>query len=61
MNSEFTIILEIEAKLIINTTIAFIDNDVSIATFLTLLNDVIFSIAIDVLRTGRASETVAIV
>ncbi len=49
MNFEFTIILEIEVKLIINITIVFINNDVFIAAFSMLLNDVVFSIVIDIL------------
>ncbi len=61
MNSEFIIILEIEVKLIISIIIVFINNDAFIIVFFILLNNIIFNIAIDVLRTGGTNETVVIV
>jgi hypothetical protein len=47
--------------LIINIIIAPTNNDVSIATFSTLLNDAIFNIAIDILQTKGANEMVIVV
>ncbi len=61
MNSKFTITLEIEVKLIINITIVLINNNISIVTFSTLLNDVVFNIATDVLQTGRTNEAVVVI
>ncbi len=61
INFEFTIILEIEVKLIADIIIIFIDNNVFIITFSISLNDVIFNIAIDILRIEGTNKVVVIV
>ncbi len=55
------IILKIEVELIINIIIVFIDNNVFIVVFFILLNNVVFNIAMDILRIKGANEAVVVV
>jgi len=61
MNFEFIIILKIEVKLIINIIIVSTNNNAFIATFSISLNDVIFNITINILRTEETNETVVVI
>jgi hypothetical protein len=59
VNSKFTIIPKIEAKLTSNTTTTSINNSDFTTASSTPLNNVIFTIATNILREKRTSETVA--
>ena len=61
MNSEFTITLEIEVKLIINIITTSTNNNAFIATSSILLNDIVFNIVTDVLQIKGTNETIVIV
>ena len=61
MNSKFIITLEFEVKLIINITTIFINNNISIVVYFTPLNNIIFNIAIDILRIEETNEADVVV